>query len=129
MPVIQFQNVSFAYSPGAPVLEGVNFEVRDGEFLGLIGPNGGGKTTMLKLMLGMLRPQGGEVRVLSRAAHTLGRDRRLVGYVPQDVAISRQFPATVFDVALMGTYATLGLFKRPGKPSTLPLSKRSIMSV
>ncbi len=115
MPVIQFKNATFAYSPGAPVLEGVNFEVRDGEFLGLIGPNGGGKTTLLKLMLGILKPDSGDVRVLGRAAHSLGRDRRLLGYVPQDVAISKQFPATAYDVALMGTYATLGLFKRPGK--------------
>ena len=115
MPVIQFKDVSFAYSPGSPVLDHVNFEVRDGEFLGLIGPNGGGKTTLLKLVLGLLKPQSGEVLVLGRPAHTLGRDRHLLGYVPQDVLMPKQFPATVFDVALMGTYATLGLFKSPGK--------------
>ncbi len=115
MPVIQFKDATFAYTPGVPVLDCVNLEVRDGEFLGLIGPNGGGKTTLLKLLLGVLKPDSGEVRVLGRLAHTLGRDRRLLGYVPQDVSVPKQFPATVFDVALMGTYATLGLFKRPGK--------------
>ncbi|HLX63449.1 MAG TPA: metal ABC transporter ATP-binding protein [Planctomycetota bacterium] len=113
MPIIELNNVSFAYSSGAPVLDNVNFSVREGEFLGLIGPNGGGKTTLIKLLLGILKPQSGSIRVLGRSAQALGRDRRLLGYVPQDVAVPKQFPATVFDVALMGTYASLGLFKRP----------------
>lgn len=113
--VIEFKNVSFAYSPGAPVLEDVNLTVREGEFLGLIGPNGGGKTTVLKLLLGLLTPGSGDVRVLGHSASSLGRDRRMLGYVPQEVNMSPRFPATVFDVALMGTYASLGLFKNPGK--------------
>lgn len=115
MPVIEFKDACFAYTPGAQVLDHVNFSVRDGEFLGLIGPNGGGKTTLLKLLLGSLKPDSGEVNVLGRPASSLGHDRRLLGYVPQDVLMPKQFPATVFDVALMGTYASLGLFKRPGK--------------
>src|SRR5882724_6086987 len=107
MPIIELTDVSFSYAPGTPVLERVNLSVRDGEFLGLIGPNGGGKTTLINLLLGQLKPLAGSVRVLGRPAYALGRDRRLLGYVPQDVAIPKQFPATVFDVALMGTYATL----------------------
>src|SRR5579862_7105140 len=115
MPIIELNNVSFAYSSGAPVLDNVNFSVREGEFLGLIGPNGGGKTTLLKLILGLLSPQRGSVRVLGRAAADLGRDRRMVGYVPQGTQVPRDFPASALDVALMGTYASLGLFRRPGR--------------
>jgi zinc transport system ATP-binding protein len=115
MPVIDIKQASYAYSSSTLVLDNVNFKVREGEFLGLIGPNGGGKTTLLKLLLGIFRPLSGSVAVLGRDAHTLGRDRRLLGYVPQDTSVPRQFPATAFDVALMGTYASLGLFKRPGK--------------
>ena len=115
LPVIEFKDVSFAYTPGKFVLQNVNLSVAEGEFLGLIGPNGGGKTTLLKLLLGLLKPPSGEVLVLGRPADALGRERRVLGYVPQDVLMPARFPATVMDVALMGTYATLGLFKRPGK--------------
>ena len=111
--VIEMTNVSFTYGGSTPVLENINFKVQEGEFLGLIGPNGGGKTTLLKLLLGLFKPAQGEVLVLGRPAVSLGRDRRLLGYVPQDTGVRKEFPATVFDVALMGTYASLGLFRRP----------------
>jgi zinc transport system ATP-binding protein len=113
--VIETRGVHFAYGDGPKVLEGLNFKVTDGEFLGLIGPNGGGKTTLLKLILGMMEPASGEVLVLGRRATQLGHDRRLLGYVPQDTGVRKQFPATVFDVTLMGTYASLGIFRQPGK--------------
>jgi zinc transport system ATP-binding protein len=113
--LIELKDVSFAYGSGPLALEQVNLKVWEGEFLGLIGPNGGGKTTLLKLVLGSLEPLTGEVRVLGRHAALLGRDRRLLGYVPQDTGVPRQFPATVRDVALMGTYASLGWFRRPGR--------------
>ena len=113
--VIELDHVTFAYTRGTPVLDNLVFKVWEGEFLGLIGPNGGGKSTLLKLVLGLIEPQQGEVLVLGRRAHTLGKDRRLLGYVPQDTSVRKQFPATVLDVALMGTYASLGLFRSPGK--------------
>jgi zinc transport system ATP-binding protein len=113
-PIIAFHDVSFAYNRGPLVLDRVNLAVREGEFLGLIGPNGGGKSTLLKIMLGQLTPQSGRVLVFGREAHTLGPDRRLLGYVPQDTGVRKHFPATVLDVTLMGTYASLGLFRRPG---------------
>ncbi|GMV78994.1 MAG: zinc ABC transporter ATP-binding protein [Planctomycetota bacterium] len=113
--VIEFAQVSFAYAKGATVLEKVNFHVHAGEFLGVIGPNGGGKTTLLKLVLGLLEPTSGTVRVLGRDPAALGRERRRVGYVPQDTGIRQRFPASVLDVALMGTYGALGLFRRPGE--------------
>src|SRR5438128_2690491 len=82
--VIETRDVHFAYGDGPKVLEGLNFKVSDGEFLGLIGPNGGGKTTLIKLILGLMEPLAGEVLVFGRRATELGHDRRLLGYVPQD---------------------------------------------
>src|SRR5581483_11378002 len=96
--IIEFTDVSFAYGRGPLVLDRVNFKVTPGEFLGLIGPNGGGKTTLLKLMLGLLNPVSGTVRVFGRDPSALGPDRRLLGYVPQDTSVRKQFPATVLDV-------------------------------
>ncbi|MGD0094531.1 MAG: ATP-binding cassette domain-containing protein, partial [Planctomycetota bacterium] len=91
--VIELRQVSFAYGRKPAVLEAVDFKVTDGEFLGVIGPNGGGKTTLLKLVLGLLRPLSGEVLVLGRHATALGQERRLLGYVPQDTGIGEHFPA------------------------------------
>jgi len=112
--VIELKDVDYAYAGGAKALERVNFTVREGEFLGLIGPNGGGKSTLIKIMLGLLTPQTGQVLVLGRDPRTLGSERRLVGYVPQDSGIRKNYPATVQDVVLMGTYSSLGFFRRPG---------------
>ena len=113
--VIRFDDVNFSYSRGGElVLDRVKLAVWEGEFLGVIGPNGGGKTTLLKLTLGLLRPLSGTVQIFGRGAHTLGPDRRLLGYVPQDTSVRKNFPATVMDVVLMGTYASLGLFRWPG---------------
>ncbi|MCY3017758.1 MAG: metal ABC transporter ATP-binding protein [Planctomycetota bacterium] len=125
---IELRGVSFAYGPGPLVLDHVDFKVADGEFLGLIGPNGGGKTTLLKLVLGLMQPACGEVHVLGRFAPALGRDRRLLGYVPQDTSVRQQFPATVMDVTLMGTYASLGLLRWPG-PKEKEAAREAIREV
>jgi zinc transport system ATP-binding protein len=112
--VIEMRDVSFAYNRGKLVLEHVAFKVPEGIFLGLIGPNGGGKSTLLKLVLGLLQPLQGEVLVLGRPAAALGPVRRRLGYVPQETGVAKHFPATVLDVALLGTYAGMGWFQRPG---------------
>jgi zinc transport system ATP-binding protein len=96
--VIDVQQVSFAYG-AVPVLQGVDLSVTRGEFLGLVGPNAGGKSTLLKLMLGLLQPQLGRVLVLGQPPR---RTRRRIGYVPQYPAFSRDFPISVTDVVLMG---------------------------
>jgi zinc transport system ATP-binding protein len=97
-PVIQLQNVWFAFN-GRPVLRDVSFDVQAGEFLALIGPNGGGKTTLLKLMLGLLEPKRGEVLVFGKPPR---QSSRSFGYVPQELAGSRGFPVSVMDAVLMG---------------------------
>lgn len=94
---------------GHPVLEEINFELDEGDFLGLIGPNGGGKSTLLKVMLGLIKPDRGEVRIFGLdPSHA----RRYVGYVPQKTLFDPNFPVTALDVVLMGRYSRIGLFRR-----------------
>jgi zinc transport system ATP-binding protein len=90
--------VHFAYED-RPVLVDVNLEIRPEDLVYIVGPNGGGKSTLLKLMLGLVRPDRGEVRVFGRPPRSV-LDR--VGYVPQHATFDLQFPASVGDVTLMG---------------------------
>jgi zinc transport system ATP-binding protein len=92
------KNVWFAYN-GQTVLEDVSLDIRPGDFIAMIGPNGGGKTTLLKLMLGLLRPNKGAIRVLGDPTEKASHH---IGYVSQDVHINRSFPITAIDVVLMG---------------------------
>ena len=105
--LISFQDVALGYD-GVPVLEGLALDVRAGDFLALVGPNGCGKSTILKGMAGILEPLRGRI---SREID--GRPVRF-GYVPQRETIEMVFPLTVFQVALMGTYGRVG----PGRPVT-----------
>ncbi len=115
---IEFRDVSFSYN-GAPVLEDVNLSIARRQSVCIVGPNGGGKTTLLKLILGLLQPDRGEVRVFGgppRAA------RLRMGYMPQYVQHDPQFPATVMDIVLMGRLGAPGLrgwfgwYSRDGPP-------------
>ncbi|WP_428386764.1 metal ABC transporter ATP-binding protein [Mucisphaera sp.] len=101
--VISLAGVTFRYEgAGRAALEDVSLEVFRGDFLGIIGPNGGGKTTLLKLVLGLLEPEVGVVRVFGEAA-VKGRAR--IGYVPQHATIDAAAPASVLDLVLMGRLA------------------------
>lgn len=106
-PVVEVEGLWFAYN-GQPVLRDVNMEIPGGELVCVVGPNGGGKTTLLKLLLGLLRPDRGTIRVLGVSPH---RARSRVGYTPQHARFDPSFPATVLDVVLMGR---LGRSRRPG---------------
>jgi zinc transport system ATP-binding protein len=81
------------------VLEDINLSVKETDFIGLIGPNGGGKTTLLKVLLGLLPPMRGEVRILGKS---IKEGRRYIGYVPQVVQFDRDFPISVWEVTRMG---------------------------
>ena len=96
--IIAIKDLWFSYN-GQPVLTNVNLSITRGEFLALIGPNGGGKTTLLKLMLGLLEPDRGEILIFGVSPR---RAVRRIGYVPQNVHINRSFPISVLDVVLMG---------------------------
>lgn len=97
--VIDLQDVWYRYETGPAVLEGVNLRVPDGEFLGVVGPNAGGKSTLLKIILGVYQPFRGRVTVLG---DTPRRARRRIGYVPQYPTFSREFPTDVMHAVLMG---------------------------
>lgn len=97
-PIVEVKNVDFAYN-GGPVLQGVNLDVRQGDFIAMIGPNGGGKTTLLKLILGLLKPDKGTIRINGGAAL---RASSSIGYVPQNVHVNSSFPITAMEVVLMG---------------------------
>jgi len=97
-PVIQFDNVSFNYGSVA-ALEDVSFSVSARELVSVIGPNGGGKTTLLKLMLGLLQPAAGSVAILASSPVAA---RRRIGYMPQYMRYDPRFPVSALDVVLMG---------------------------
>lgn len=97
-PVLELRGVSFSYG-ATPALLDVDLVLREGDFLGLIGPNAGGKTTLLKIMLGLLTPDSGTVRVMGRPPR---ESRGLLGYVPQYARFDKGFPITVREVVRMG---------------------------
>ncbi len=108
-PAIEYRSVTFRYgrpsaaAPGPadrPVLENITLSVRESERLGILGPNGGGKSTLLKLTLGLLDGYDGEIRVFGLSP-AQARRRRLVGYVPQRIEAELDFPLTVRQVAAM----------------------------
>lgn len=98
IPLVEISDVTFAYNGGA-VLQDVNLKIRREDFIAMIGPNGGGKTTLLKLILGLLKPDKGVIRVDGQSTQ---KASSAIGYVPQDVHINRNFPISVLDVVLMG---------------------------
>ncbi|OPY79936.1 MAG: High-affinity zinc uptake system ATP-binding protein ZnuC [Syntrophus sp. PtaU1.Bin005] len=96
--VVTFQNVSFSYG-GAPILEDVNFTIQERTFMSIVGPNAGGKSTLLKLMLGLLKPSRGTIEVFGLPPE---KARTRIGYMPQYVQFDPDFPVSVLDVVLMG---------------------------
>lgn len=92
--VVNFEDVTFSYD-GTPALENASFDIEEKEFTAIIGPNGGGKTTMLKLILGLLDAQLGTIRVFGGSPVSA---RRRVGYMPQHPILDDSFPVTVTDV-------------------------------
>lgn len=97
-PVIEVKQVSFAYSQ-VPILEGVNLRIQEREFLALVGPNGGGKSTLLKLMLGLLKPTQGSILIRGQSPR---KGRNFIGYVPQFANFQRDFPVSVEETVLLG---------------------------
>lgn len=104
---IDAQNIDFSY-PNTLVLKNVSFQVLEGEFIGIIGPNGGGKTTLLKLILGFLKPSNGTIQVFKTSSH----ENRQLAYVPQVARIDRDFPISVEEVVLAGLLSHLPWYGR-----------------
>lgn len=105
-PAITFEGIGYAYPGQPPALENITLRVDPGERLAIIGPNGGGKSTLLKLLLGELTPRRGRIRVFGMDPQQ-ARTHRLVGYVPQRSEAERGFPVSVRQAVMMA--ATVGL--------------------
>ena len=95
-----------------PVLWDIDLTIPAGNLAGIVGPNGAGKTTLIKAALGLVPLASGKVEIYGQ---DYDQQRHLVGYVPQRESVDWDFPVTVRDVVLMGTYGRLGWFRRPGK--------------
>lgn len=102
--IIELQGVSFGYTSEL-VLKDISLSIHKGDYVGIVGPNGGGKSTLLKVMLGLLKPQKGTVKLSTQK----------IGYVPQKTYVEMNFPVTVYEAVLMGRFGGIGLFKFPGK--------------
>ncbi|MCP4704358.1 MAG: ABC transporter ATP-binding protein [candidate division Zixibacteria bacterium] len=97
-PIILANNLSFSYN-GQTVLENVDLTINKNDFVWIVGPNGGGKTTLLKLFLGLLKPKNGTIKIFDNSPQ---KARRYIGYMPQYISLDKQFPVNVIDVVLMG---------------------------
>lgn len=100
-PILSLKNVSFSYNK-TPILENVSLSIETGDFIGIFGPNGGGKTTLLQLILGFLKADKGTIEFKGNLKE--------IGYVPQIARLDKQFPITVEEVVQMGLLAKLSLF-------------------
>jgi len=113
--IIQLNDVDFSYnkisgnsSESSLILQQVNLSVFPGDFVSIIGPNGGGKSTLMKLILGLLKPDAGSVSVLGVKPV---KARRRLGYMPQHLSFDQQFPVSVLDVVLMGLLHRRSVFR------------------
>ncbi len=108
---LEVHDMTVAYND-KPVLWDVDLEVPPGVLMAVVGPNGAGKTTLIRAVLGLLQPVAGSVRIFGAG---LAQARRRVGYLPQRGSVDWDFPTTVLDTVMMGTYGQLGWLRRPGK--------------
>lgn len=117
-PVIRVRDLDFAYGRQA-VLQGVHFDINALDFVSVIGPNGGGKSTLLKLLLGLLSPRRGTIEVCGGPP---AKSRLKLGYMPQRVDLDPRFPVTVAEVTIMGRLGrrpTLGPYRRRDREAAL----------
>lgn len=127
-PIIEVSDLCFSYN-GSPVLTDVSFSVDEKEFVALIGPNGGGKTTLIKLLIGILKPRQGGIRLMGKnPRQVVGQ----IGYVPQDLNINKSFPISVMDVVLMGRLPFrrwTGLSKKDTKAALAALESMNMLEL
>ncbi|WP_075883874.1 metal ABC transporter ATP-binding protein [Candidatus Protochlamydia sp. W-9] len=115
LPIIKVDHLTFCYD-NSTILSDISFEVNPGEFIGIIGPNGGGKTTLLKLIMGFLKPENGKIEVFGK--NPIAQSFQQLAYVPQSIRFDREFPISVFEVVLSGLLSQLpwyGHFSKKAK--------------
>ncbi len=106
--ILSIENLFFEYD-SILALDDVNLDVAEGEFVGIFGPNGGGKTTLLKLILGLLHPKKGKILLFGKPPQEM---RHLIGYVPQAIRLDRDFPISVLEMVMMGALKKLNWLGR-----------------
>jgi zinc transport system ATP-binding protein len=112
MPLVELRGVSFAYPGGPPVLRDVDLAVEAGEFVAIAGPNGGGKTTLLRVALGLERPARGQAFLFGEPAQSATRRSR-IGYLAQRARLGVEAPVTVRELVSAGLVARRGVLARP----------------
>jgi len=123
MEIVKLENVSFQYDR-IPLLRGVNLSIQQGDFWGIVGPNGSAKSTLLKLMLGLLKPQRGKVFLLGQEVTQFNHWNR-IGYIPQNVReFNMGFPATVHEMVSANLVSQMGLLK-----TMTPALNKKVMEV
>ena len=103
-PAIVFEDVTYGYVAGEPTLQAASFSIEKGEFIGIIGPNGGGKTTLLRLAMGFIKPWTGKITIFGQEAN---KHPNGIAYVPQTLRFDKQFPITVLELVLAGRLSHL----------------------
>ncbi len=103
---IEIKNLTFSYNSNV-ILKDISFELYKGDYIAIIGPNGGGKTTLLKLLLGFLQPTSGEIKIFGVDAVNA---RAKIGYLPQYINFNMDMPINVFDITLQGRLTSDKLF-------------------
>ena len=109
--VVDVHNLTVSYD-NKPVLWNIDLTLPKGALVGIIGPNGAGKSTLIKAMMGIVPVDSGYVKIFGEALNVV---RQKIAYVPQRESVDWDFPASVYDIVMMGRYGKMGLFKRPRK--------------
>lgn len=111
-PLARYRDVTLSYDGNRPAAVGLTLELFEGEALALVGPNASGKSTLLKSMVGLVKPIRGELQVLSGSPRRAARE---IGYMPQTDEIDPEFPISLRQVVMMGRYRRLGPLRWPGR--------------
>jgi zinc transport system ATP-binding protein len=120
-PIVDIDDVWVRFNHGKWILKSIYLQCFSGEILGIVGPNGGGKTTLLNVILGAVHPEKGSVKLFGSPPHKM--NRLDIGYLPQISRADRSFPVSAIDVVLMGLYKRMGLLHRVGPKNKLEAMK------
>jgi len=112
MKAIEISNLSVRLN-GSEVLSEITLSLDEGKFLGIVGPNGGGKTTLLRAILGLIRTSSGKIHIFGKYPEEILKSGYVFGYVPQSFKVSPDFPVRTIDVVMMGRYGRVGIFRWP----------------
>lgn len=113
MKAIEINNLTVTLD-GRAVLKDINLSLDEGRFIGIVGPNGGGKTTLLRAILGLIKPASGKILIFGRPPEEVLKTGSIFGYLPQTLKIRQNFPVRVIDVVMMGRYGKIGRLRWPG---------------